>query len=299
MKPCRQPGLVGLAAPRGCRHSSHGQVSLSRQSRELVAQEGSEMTMIDRASPVPYYEQLHNVLQERIRTGQFTAQDRLPSENELHREFGLSRATVRQALELLETNGWAVRIPRRGYFASSPPSDHGWLIEGGGGFLENEIGHRDEHVRTTVIRAEHAPLPEHAARALQLDGYPEGFILERRRYLDGEPVLFSTNYTPTAAAQVVAAAGDVLSGAGSLTHALRDAGFVAEGSHRIIHALPAPHAIAEQLDVSEGTPLLRIQSVTWDASQTPYDYYETWLRSDRVPLELSTSAHRPALAAIT
>lgn len=254
--------------------------------------------MIDRASPVPYYEQLYVVLHERIRDGQFTAQDRLPSENELHREFGLSRATVRQALELLETNGWAVRIPRRGYFASSPPSDHGWLIEGGGGFLENEIGHRDEHVRTAVIRADYAPLPEHAARALQLDGHPEGFILERRRYLDSELVLFSTNYTPPAAARVVAAAADVLSGAGSLTHALRVGGFRAEGCHRIIHALPAPHAIAELLEVGEGAALLRIRSVTCDASQVPFDYYETWLRSDRVPLELSTSAQRPALTAI-
>ena len=234
-------------------------------------------------------------LPQRIRGGEYTAQDRLPSENELHREFGLSRATVRQALELLETNGWAVRIPRRGYFASSPPSDHGWLIEGGGGFLENEVGHRDENVRTTVVRADHAQLPEHATRALQLGDHAEGFILERRRYLDRELVLFSTNYSPPAAAQIVAAAADVLSGVGSLTNALRDGGFVAEGSHRIIHALPAPHAIAEQLDVSEGAALLRIQSVTWDTTQVPFDYYETWLRSDRVPLELSTTAHRPAL----
>lgn len=244
---------------------------------------------------MPYYEQLYAVLLERIRGGRYSDKDRLPSENELHREFGLSRATVRQALEMLEANGWAVRIPRRGYFASSPPSDHGWLIEGGGGFLENDVGHRAENVRTTVVRADHAMLPDHAARALQLRDRSDGFILERRRYLDRELVLFSTNYSPPAVASVVAAAAEVLSGVGSLTHALRDGGFLAEGSHRIIHALPAPHAIADQLDVKEGAALLRIQSVTWDTSQVPFDYYETWLRSDRVPLELSTTAHRPAL----
>ena len=176
------------------------------------------MSGIDRASPVPYYEQLYAVLLERIRSDLVNPQDRLPSENELHREFGLSRGTVRQALELLETNGWAVRVPRRGYFASSPPSDHGWLIEGGGGFLENEIGHRDKNVQTTVVRADSATLPEHAARALQLDGRPEGFILERRRFLHRQLVLFSTNFSPPAAAQVVAVAADVLSGAG-VSHA--------------------------------------------------------------------------------
>lgn len=255
------------------------------------------MSVIDRASPVPYYEQLYTVLLDRIRAGEFTAQDRLPSESELHREFGLSRATVRQALELLGTNGWAVRIPRRGYFASSPPRDRGWMIEGQGSFLEDEVGHRNENVRTVVVRAEYATLPEHAARSLHLGAHTQGFILERRRYLDAEVVLFSTNYSPPVSAGVVAAASGVLSGEASLTQALRDEGFLSEGSRRVIHALGAPRAIAEQLEVEEGAALLRIQSVTWDANDVPFDYYETWLRSDRMPIELSTSAHRPALAA--
>lgn len=255
--------------------------------------------MIDRASPIPYYEQLYQVLQHRISEGLIAAQGRLPSENELHREFGLSRATVRQALETLETNGWAVRIPRRGYFASSPPRDHGWLIEGQGSFLEAEVGHRNELVHTTVVQAGHAVLPEHAVRALQLTGHAEGHILERLRTLDGELVLFSTNYTPPAVEPVVANAGGVLSGEASLTQALRDGGFEAAGARRVIHALPAPRTVADHLEVGEGSPLLRIRSVTWDSSLVPFDYYETWLRSDRVPLELSASAHRPLLGAVT
>jgi GntR family transcriptional regulator len=250
------------------------------------------MSTIDRASPVPYYEQLYTVLLDRIREGEFTAQDRLPSESELHREFGLSRATVRQALELLGTNGWAVRIPRRGYFASSPPSDRGWMIEGQGSFLEDEVGHRNENVRTDVVRGEYALLPEQAARSLKVGVRTQGFVLERRRYLDHEVVLFSTNYSPPVSAGVVAGAAEVLAGEASLNQALREGGFLAAGSRRVIHALAAPRAIAEHLEVGEGTALLRIQSVTWDANQVPFDYYETWLRSDRMPLELSASAQR-------
>ena len=71
---------------------------------------------------------------------------------------------------------------------------------------------------------------------------------------------------------------------------------MAHGCRRIIHALAAPQPIADQLDVSEGAALLRIRSVTWGTDQVPFDYYETWLRSDRVPLELNTSAHHPVLA---
>jgi GntR family transcriptional regulator len=255
------------------------------------------LDVIDRASPVPYYEQLYAILLDRIQRGVIAAGDRLPSEPELHRQFGLSRQTVRQALELLATNSWAVRVPRRGYFASAPPRDHGWLIEGQGGFLETEVGHRNENVRTRVVSAVRATLPEHAARALQLDLHAEGFVLERVRYLDNELVLFSTNFTPPLVEPVVAGAAGVLSGDSSLTQALRDGGFIAEGSRRVIHALPAPRAIAEELEVGEGAALLRIRSVTWGSTLLPFDYYETWLRSDRLPLELIASAHRPLAAA--
>lgn len=252
--------------------------------------------VINRTSPIPYYEQLYEVLRNRIHEGVFAPQDRLPSEGELHREFGLNRATVRQALEMLETNGWAVRIPRRGYFASFPPREHGWLIEAHEGFLESYIGHSNKRVRTTVVQARHARFPEHAVRALQLGDSVEGFVLERLRYLDEELVLFSTNFSPPAVEPMVAAASGVLSGDSGLTQALRDGGFVATGANRVIHALPAPRSIAEHLEVEKGTALLRIRSVTWGSTLVPFDYYETWLRSDRVPLELNTTMHRPLVA---
>ena len=50
---------------------------------------------INRQSPVPYYQQLVDVLAERITAGLVQTGERLPSENELCNEFGLSRATRR------------------------------------------------------------------------------------------------------------------------------------------------------------------------------------------------------------
>jgi GntR family transcriptional regulator len=246
------------------------------------------VTLIERASAVPYYEQLHDVLLERIRSGEVAPGERLPGESELHRDFSLSRATVRQALDLLEAHGWATKVPRRGYFASVPERDQGWKIEGERGFLDSEIGHGNTRVTTDVLRAERQPLPDHAARALGASAGSTGFLLDRVRMVDGNVVLFSTNFTPPTVAPVVEQAAGVLDGTSSLTLALRDAGYVPAGSRRVIHALPAPQHIADHLSVPAGSPLLRVRSTTWDSSQAPYDYYETWLRSDRVPLELNT-----------
>ena len=84
---------------------------------------------------------------------------------------------------------------------------------------------------------------------------------------------------------VVRAAEGVLAGTSSLTQALRDGGYTAAGARRMIHAMPASETVAAHLLVHPGAPLLRIRSTTWDKSKTPFDYYETWLRTDVVPLE--------------
>ena len=76
-------------------------------------------SVIERNSPTPYYDQLFVILSERIASGTIPVGEKLASEHELCEEFGLSRATVRQALSKLENEGLAERIPRRGVFAGA------------------------------------------------------------------------------------------------------------------------------------------------------------------------------------
>lgn len=51
------------------------------------------------------YRQLASVLRERIRSGALPAGQRVPSEKDLHDEFGLARETVRRALAVLRSEG--------------------------------------------------------------------------------------------------------------------------------------------------------------------------------------------------
>jgi GntR family transcriptional regulator len=254
------------------------------------------VSTIERSSPVPYYEQLYELLLTRIRRGDIANGDRLPGESELHREFGLSRATVRQALDLLESHGYAQKVPRRGYFAGQPQAHKGWLIEGGGGFLDGDIGHDSPRVSTTVLRNEMAPLPDDAAANLQVPAGTIGYVLERVRRIDGELALFSTNFTPPHVAPVVSEAAGVLDGTSSLTEALSGAGYVAVGARRVIDAQPANARIANLINVAPGSPLLRIRSTTWGSELIPYDFYETWLHTDIVPLEVNAISTRPTSA---
>jgi GntR family transcriptional regulator len=61
------------------------------------------------AGPIPLYHQLSQLLRTAIEQGTYHPGDRLPSEPELIREYGVSRITVRQALDDLEAEGLVIR----------------------------------------------------------------------------------------------------------------------------------------------------------------------------------------------
>ncbi len=76
------------------------------------------MGRIERNSPVPLYHQLKTMIREQIESGLWKPGDRIPTEHELCRLYGISRSPVRQALKELEYEGVLVRRPGAGTFVS-------------------------------------------------------------------------------------------------------------------------------------------------------------------------------------
>lgn len=248
---------------------------------------------IDRHSPTPFYQQLADILRQRVIDGRIEQDERLPSESALCLEFDLSRATVRQALRALEAATYARRIPNRGVFATQPARDAGWVIQHKDGFLENAISHQNRSVQTRVLRAARIPLPEHACDSLGLPPGSEGHELVRVRHLDGQPAVYSTNYSPPEIIPIITAATSVLAGQSSLAELLERAGYTTAGAHRIVRAKPATAAVAEALEIPVGTPLLHIRSTSWTSQHSKFDLYETWVCSDVVPLEVHVDVLAP------
>lgn len=246
---------------------------------------------IERESPVPYYEQLFVILRDRVLSGGLPTDARLPSELELCREFGLSRATVRQTLSKLESEGYARRVARRGMFAATPQQSAGWIVQDAHGFLESQIRQGNSGTTTRVVSAEFVEPPKHVAEALRTEPGEQVYALERVRSQDGAVAMFSTNWFPANVGQMMSAASDVLDGTGSVNSTLAAAGFVTSGARRVIHALRAPHNVVALLGIGAGDPVLRVRSLSWDHGEKPFDYYETWVLTDVVPLEVNVVAN--------
>jgi GntR family transcriptional regulator len=73
-------------------------------------------TKLNPDSPYPLYFQLYRLLKERIENGEYGQDEKIPSENELSRTFGIGRPTVRQATDRLIREGLIERRKGSGAF---------------------------------------------------------------------------------------------------------------------------------------------------------------------------------------
>ena len=71
---------------------------------------------VDHRSPTPLYVQLAAILREQITSGELAPDAPLPSESYLQQEHGVSRVTVRKAVELLRNEGLVYTLPQRGSY---------------------------------------------------------------------------------------------------------------------------------------------------------------------------------------
>jgi GntR family transcriptional regulator len=241
---------------------------------------------IDRDSPVPFYFQLAELLEHEITSGRWQQGLRLPSEPDICRHYGLSRTTVRQALGRLEQEGLISRRKGQGTFVEGT-QPRSWLLQSSEGFFQEEVDRMGRMVTSKLLRASRGPLPRWACDALGLPAGSEGATLERVRSVDGLVAMYNINHLPPALADTALS----LEANESLYQRLKEReGVEVAGGRRTVEAVRAQERLAELLEVPPGTPLVFIESVSWDRSLQPLDCYQTWLRTDRMRIDIQVAA---------
>jgi GntR family transcriptional regulator len=247
---------------------------------------------IDRGSPVPFYFQLAELLEQEIVSGRWAPGARLPSEPELCEQFGLSRTTVRQALGRLEHRGLIERLKGQGTFVQRGQPGL-WLLQSSEGFFQDEVDRHGRTVTSRILRAERGPLPAWACGALELPLRSGGATLERLRSVDGLVALYVVNHVVERLAGAALAFGNPNE---SLYRRLRErGGVVPHGGRRTLEAVAAEPWLAELLELTPGDPVAFIESVAWDEEMQPFDCYRAWLRTDRTRIDIQAAG--PAEAA--
>ena len=234
------------------------------------------MEQISRNSKIPLYYQLYEILLGRIKDGTWQPDDMLPSEAELVEQYDLSRATVRQAFDLLVNQGWVYRRRGQGTFVSRPTIEQNLsrIVS----FWE-DMKQRGLEPGTKVMERELIPASEDLAEELQVSPEEELARIVRLRLADGEPMSVEYSYLVH---RICPGILDQDYANNSLRLMLSDQFNVnLVYARQRIRAVPASEELAELLDIEPNSPLLHIERVTYSDQDIPVEYLQINLRGDR------------------
>lgn len=232
---------------------------------------------IDRDVPVPLYYQIYKLLENEITGGVYSPGDYFSTEMELQSKFDVSRATIRNALEMLESNGLIFRVTGKGIFISPVKMkiDLPDLLS-----FSDEMRRRGMAPTSRLLEVRVVDAPVTVAKELGLAG--KALLIPRVRCGDGLPIVYSESFLDEALG--LTAADDFT---GSLYELVqRKTGRLVDEAYHAIEGGLVEEGIAEHLDVAPGFPALRYRRTAYDQHGAPLIYETGVIRADQYAYEI-------------
>lgn len=198
----------------------------------------------------------------------------LPSDRALSDELGMSRMTVRKALESLQRENLIYTRPGLGTFVAEPRFSKTTNLTS----FSQEMRAKGIEPGAVVLLAEVIETPIPVRDALALDHESQVYHIKRIRTGDGEPLCLEDTYVPASAAPGLIKQ-DL---SGSLYSLLRDRyeHIVALVNH-VVTAVQLADEEASLLHVPAGSPALLFSNTSWDEAGRPLEYTQSLKRADR------------------
>lgn len=234
---------------------------------------------LDRGSPVPLYFQVAQQIEDMIDRGELPPGSRLDNELQLADQTGLSRPTMRQAIQYLVDKGLLVR--KRGVGTQVV---HGLVkrqVELSS--LYDDLLQGNQMPSTVVLASDTAAASDDVAVALRLPPGAPVVHLERLRCARGEPLAIMQNWLPVGLADLRA---DRLERHG-LYETLRTAGVHLRVASQRIGARAATATEARLLHERRGAPLLTMTRTTYDDSGRAVEYASHVYRPELYSFEIA------------
>lgn len=248
---------------------------------------------VDKHAQEPLYQQIKNIILHRIRSGDWLAGQKLPSENELVSALGVSRMTIHRALRELTQEGLINRVHGLGSFVAIAPR-HASLIE-----LKDiaiEVAQSGRRHASQVLSLYEVAADATTAMMMQLPAASPLFYLGAVHYQDELPIALESRFVnPTL---VPAFLEQDYSSMTSTSYLLKQ--FRPQEMEHIVRAIMPDTVMQQMLRITADEPCLQLSRRTWNfdlvvthVSMTyPSSRYELGARyaTDDFPVRSSATA---------
>lgn len=214
-------------------------------------------------APVPHiapYARIKRHVMDRIQSGEWAVATRVPSENQLAAEFGVSRMTARRALLDLAQEGWLVRSQGLGTFVADRKPVMSMLEVRN---IADEIAERGHSYGCRVLKLEEARATETVAMYLGLLPNARVYHSVIVHMDNGVPVQLEDRFVNPAVAPKYLAHD--FSAETPNAYLSRIAPL--EAVEHVIEAVAPAAAVARALQVEASEPCLQINRRTWSAGR--------------------------------
>ena len=238
---------------------------------------------------LPLYQQLKEFLNEKIDSGEWQPGHRLPTEVQLSSEFGVSRVTVRQAMELLVRQGLVERKQGRGTFVGRPKVAHNLLsMFTSGADIRRTTGQVPQLGLYELKQVEPSTVVQ--AR-LKLEPGERVYQLRRTLRAESEPLMLINSWLPVS---LLPGLEDRGLNHRTIREVLLDYGIAATHQYKEVEVTMVDEEEADVLATRPGSPALLMTYVS-ERNGVPFEYRKMVVRGDRCKYYVDVNLPEPLL----
>jgi GntR family transcriptional regulator len=222
---------------------------------------------LDRHSPVPLYYQFKQHLLERFENDEFPYGHPIPPEMDLVKDYHISRATVRRAMQEMEQDGYVNRISGKGTFVLRTRVKRG--LTRMSSFTE-DMRERGQEVTSRVLDASWKIPPLYIAEQFGISPDKPLLHFYRLRLVENLPIALTQSFIK--APEPISITVDELHETVSLWSLLEHKGLMLIESDKIIESILANEERATLLEIPVGAALLQVEGMAFTTNHIPVEY---------------------------
>ncbi len=229
---------------------------------------------------IPLYTRIESLLRSKILSNQFQPGEKLPTIEELGKQFGVSKITVRSALSHLQAEGLIVSNSGKGTFVSEkiPITKQFIITKGISDIVHDAARYEVKALGIQTVKVKETRVAKDVQTFFHLSNEDEIGWIRRIRLLKGVPTWFLENFIPLSISQYLSK--KELSEKPLLKIIKEKTDLTIGRGEMYFEAVPAEPDIARFLHCQTFDPLIHIQVYYWLPSGEPLETSNAFLRAD-------------------